>query len=136
MRTLLCCVLFLFVLNFGWSQDLVYQPKNPAFGGDTFNYNWLLSSAQAQDKTEDPDRVDPFNRGSDLNNFSESLNRQLLNQLSRQIVNGQFGESSLEDGSYAIGDFQIDISSTLEGVVITVFDAGTGERSEIVIPYY
>ena len=31
-----------------FSQDLVYKPKNPAFGGDTFNYNWLLSSAESQ----------------------------------------------------------------------------------------
>jgi curli production assembly/transport component CsgF len=22
----------------------VYKPKNPAFGGDTFNYQWLASS--------------------------------------------------------------------------------------------
>ena len=37
------------------AQDLIYQPRNPAFGGDTFNYQWLQSSAQAQDKLKDPD---------------------------------------------------------------------------------
>jgi curli production assembly/transport component CsgF len=30
------------------AQDLVYRPRNPAFGGDTFNYQWLLNSAESQ----------------------------------------------------------------------------------------
>jgi curli production assembly/transport component CsgF len=25
----------------GFAQDLVYKPKNPAFG-DTFNYQWMI----------------------------------------------------------------------------------------------
>jgi hypothetical protein len=43
------------VLLFGpaFSQQLVYRPINPAFGGDTFNYQWLLSFAQAQNKLEE-----------------------------------------------------------------------------------
>ena len=38
------------------AQDFVYTPKNPAFGGNTFNYQWLLSSAQAQDTYKSPDQ--------------------------------------------------------------------------------
>ena len=37
-----------------YSQDLVYKPKNPAFGGDTFNYQWMLSSAESQNFYKDP----------------------------------------------------------------------------------
>ena len=33
-------------------QQLTYEPINPAFGGDTFNYQWLLSSANAQNSFE------------------------------------------------------------------------------------
>ena len=47
----------LLVLTAGLSlqaQGLVYHPNNPAFGGNTFNYQWLLSSAQAQDTHKDP----------------------------------------------------------------------------------
>ncbi len=35
------------------SQQLVYKPVNPAFGGDTFNYQWLLSSANAQNQFDE-----------------------------------------------------------------------------------
>jgi curli production assembly/transport component CsgF len=36
----------------GFAQDL-YKPKNPAFGGDTFNYQWMISSAESQNKFKD-----------------------------------------------------------------------------------
>jgi curli production assembly/transport component CsgF len=35
------------------AQDLVYKPRNPAFG-DTFNYQWLASSAESQNKFKEP----------------------------------------------------------------------------------
>jgi len=118
------------------SQDLVYKPKNPAFGGETFNYQWLLNSAQVQDDTEDTDAIIRSSQSSSLDNFSESLNRQLLSQLSRQLVGNQFGENGLEEGSYTIGDFQVDVTSTIEGLSITIFDSSVGEQTQIVIPFF
>lgn len=118
------------------AQDFVYKPLNPAFGGDSFNYNWLLSSAEAQDNTVDPDRIERATAGSTLDNFTESLNRQLLSQLSRSLIGNNFGTDGLEDGSYTIGNFQIEVTSNLEGVVINVFDTTKGEQTEIVIPFY
>lgn len=118
------------------AQDFVYKPLNPAFGGDSFNYNWLLSSAEAQDDTVDPDRIERATAGSTLDNFTESLNRQLLSQLSRSLIGNNFGTDGLEDGSYTIGNFQIEVTSNLEGVVINVFDTTKGEQTEIVIPFY
>ena len=41
------------------AQGLTYRPNNPAFGGNTFNYQWLLSSAQAQDTHKDPTAKNP-----------------------------------------------------------------------------
>lgn len=117
-----------------FGQDLVYKPINPAFGGDTFNYQWLLSSAQAQDLTEDTRPNDRFER-NDLEDFSSSLNRSILSQLSRQLVSTQFGNEGLEEGSYQIGTFQIDVSDNLEGITISIFDAASGERTEVVIPH-
>ena len=135
-------VLFLFAslmsLNSVQAQDFVYKPINPAFGGDTFNYNWLLSSAQVQDLTEDSrinDRLSQ-NTGLNLDDFAESLNRQLLSQLSRQIATTQFGEDGLEDGIYTVGNFQIDVASTLEGLSITIIDSSLGEQTQIIIPFY
>jgi curli production assembly/transport component CsgF len=40
------------------AQDFVYTPINPAFGGNPYNFNWLLGQAEAQnffeEETEDP----------------------------------------------------------------------------------
>lgn len=130
--SLICCM----PLSSLFSQDLVYKPKNPAFGGETFNYQWLLNSAQVQDDTEDEEAVIRSTQGSSLDNFAESLNRQLLSQLSRQLVSNQFGENGLEDGSYTIGDFQVEVSSTIEGLSVTILDTSVGDQTQIVIPYY
>ncbi|MEO1513505.1 MAG: curli production assembly/transport component CsgF [Bacteroidota bacterium] len=121
----------------GWAsaQDFVYQPRNPAFGGDTFNYNWLLASAQSQDLTTN-DADDGFNSRNSLDSFTESLNRQLLSQLSRQIAVEQFGEEGLEDGTYTVGNFQIDVSSDLDGLSINIQDNSVGEQTQIFIPFF
>ena len=114
-------------------QDFVYTPKNPAFGGDTFNYNWLLSSAQTQNLLEAEETT---NGRSSLETFTESLNRQLLSNLSRQLISSEFGEDSLTDGSYNLGEFTLDVVSTLEGLNLTIFDPTTGEQTQIIIPYF
>lgn len=132
------CVLFVTMgcCSLAQGQDLIYQPKNPAFGGHYLNYSWLLSSASAQDTTKDPEEGQNKEGEGQLDIFSESLNRQLLNQLSRQIIEGQFGESGLESGSYLLGDFQVDIVSGLDGIYITIFDINTGGQTQITIPYF
>ena len=117
------------------AQDMVYKPKNPAFGGDTFNYNWLLSSAQAQNLTKDTS-LDDLSADDTLDDFSESLNRQLLNQLSRQLVTDQFGEAGLTEGSYTLGNFQVDITNSIEGLVVTILDIVAGEQTQVIIPHF
>lgn len=119
-----------------FSQDLKYQPKNPAFGGDTFNYTWLLNSANAQDLTEDTRERTNLSGGNTLDNLAASLERQVLNTLSRDLITTQFGEEGLQEGTYTLGDFQIDVSNTLEGLTITIFDAAQGEQTQIVIPFF
>ena len=119
-----------------FSQDFVYQPKNPAFGGDTFNYNWLLSSAQVQDLTEDPNRPTFGSTRTTAESFAQSINNLLLNQISREIITTQFGEDGFSDGTYELGDFQIDVATTVEGLTITVLDLAQGEQTQIVIPFF
>lgn len=138
MKTLFYLFVFcLLASNHLQAQDLVYQPKNPAFGGETFNYQWLQSSAQAQDKTKDPDaQVNSLLRRSPLQDFQENLNRQILNQLSRQLVAAQFGEEGLAPGSYTVGNFQIDVTEGGSGISISIVDIGTGDRTIVTIPYF
>lgn len=139
MKKLLIFALFIFgCLSEAYSQQLVYQPKNPAFGGNTFNYQWLLSSAQAQDTNKDPNQVDrSLGFGRDpLQEFSESLNRQILNRLSRELVTRQFGEDSIEEGLYTLGDFQIEITDGGGGLNITITDIRTGATTVVEVPFF
>ena len=106
----LLTMVFFFVAGKTYAQDFSYQPKNPAFGGNPYNYSWLMSSAQAQNDIEET-KADPYSRYATdpLKDFSESLNRQILSQLSRQIVSKQFGEDALSAGTYVLGYYQIEV---------------------------
>jgi curli production assembly/transport component CsgF len=115
-----------------FSQQLVYEPINPSFGGSPLNGNWLLSSAQLQDDNEDPAAAitdDP------LADFQDALNRSVLNQLSRSLTESLFGERGLEEGRFELGDFVIDVTQTLDGVNIVIFDLISGNETTIFIPF-
>ncbi|TPE44395.1 curli production assembly/transport component CsgF [Pontibacter mangrovi] len=119
------------------AQDMVYTPKNPAFGGNPYNYSWLQSSAQAQDKLKDPDAETNTGITRDpLQDFKNSLNRQILNELSRKLISNQFGEDGVTPGSYTVGDYQIDVVEGPGGISIDIVDIGTGDRTSVTIPYY
>ena len=118
------------------AQDFVYRAKNPAFGGETFNYNWLISSAQSQNGFTDP--TNPFGReeANPLDDFTESLNRQLLNQISNDLIQSQFGEQGLQEGDYTVGNFNINVTNTLEGIVVTIFDTAIGQQTQLIVPFF
>lgn len=136
MKKILFTLLLASIGSIAMAQDFKYQAVNPAFGGDTFNYNWLLSQAQAQnDYSEDPN-ADPFNRDP-LADFQNDLNRQILSQLSRSLVGDLFGEDgSLNEGTYEIGDYQIEIINGLDGVNIGIFDTSTGGTTTVTVPVF
>jgi curli production assembly/transport component CsgF len=134
-------IAFIAILLFQFSADaqaLVYRPLNPSFGGDTFNYNWLLSSAQVQDKTKDPSLARTAATAKDagaLEDFTTGLNRQLLSTLSRQLFSNQFGEDGIKEGTYQYGDFVVDVSPGSEGLVVKITD-GKGGETAITVPYF
>jgi len=115
------------------SQEMVYKPINPAFGGDTFNYQWLLNSANAQNSFEE--KADfSFGQNSDLDNFTDSLNRQLLNKLTSDLFREQFGDGELTPGTYMFGSLVLEISPSASGLIINILDTQTGDQTQIIIP--
>ena len=118
------------------AQDFVYQPINPAFGGNPYNYSWLLSSASAQNDFKD--ETDPFGFLDEdpLSSFQEDLNNQVLNEISRQLYFNQFGEDGLAEGFYEFGSYEIDVSTTSEGMQIRIIDILTGSETTVIIPFY
>lgn len=127
-------IAFLFMSPlFMTAQELVYKPVNPAFGGDTFNYQWLLNSANAQNTFEEKSDFS-FGDESDLDNFTNSLNRQLLNKLTSDLFREQFGDGDLQPGTYMFGSLVLEISPTADGLLINILDTQTGDQTQIIIP--
>ena len=118
-------------------QDFVYQPQNPAFGGSYLNYSWLLSSAQAQNgfTEEQEDFSSRFERDP-LEDFQQTLNRQILSQITRQVTQDQFGEGGLQEGQYQIGNYQIDVAPGADDIQITILDTTTGSQTTVSVPYF
>lgn len=125
------------------AQNFVYRPTNPNFGGNTFNYSWLLSQAQAQDRTVDLSAQSSLTRTgltsrsttTSLDSFAQSLQSQILNRIANNLINDQFGEGTLQEGTYRFGDFQVEIRNATEGVVVRIVD-GRGGETTITVPYY
>ncbi len=124
------------------AQALIYRPQNPAFGGSTFNYQWLQSSAQAQDKNKDPNAttnssLSGFGQSTtnSLDDFSESLSRQLLSRITSQLLTSQFGEQTLQEGTFQFGDLRVDVTNAANGVNIRIVD-GKGGETTVTVPYF
>ena len=130
MKTFLTTVLVIAFGTVAYGQQLVYKPVNPMFGGDTFNYQQLLASANAQNSFTDPDSR---SRLSGIDQFGENLNRQILGQLSRTLFSDQLGEG-LQPGSFTFGTLALEIFESAEGLVINILDTNTGEQTQIIVP--
>jgi curli production assembly/transport component CsgF len=58
MKFLFILAIFLCGLQVVSGQDFVYKQES-LFGGDTFNYQWLASSAESQNKFKDKINTSP-----------------------------------------------------------------------------
>jgi len=126
----------------GWagtasSQNLVYRPTNPAFGGSPANFQFLLQSAQQQNPTAQDRDFGAF-RDDPLQNFEQRLQRQIFDQLSREIVRQRFGDQVdlTEEGRFDLQNFTIDVNPGPRGVNIRIFNKNTGEESTVQIPRF
>ena len=117
------------------AQEMVWRPLNPAFGGNPGNYGWLLNSANTQNLHEET-RESGFQRDP-LADFQNSLQRQVLSQLTRDIVRREFGEGeALEEQRFEFGEFNIEVSPGDNGVQIRIFNILTGDETSVTIPNF
>lgn len=115
------------------AQDLVYEPVSPTFGGNPFNSQHILGTANAQNKFKDPDSA---SQDSQANIFARQLESRLLSALSSQIVDAIFGENPQERGTIKFGGQTIEFVRGLEDVTLTISDDETGELTTIVVPTF
>ncbi|WP_295031477.1 curli assembly protein CsgF [Shewanella sp.] len=114
------------VANQTQATELVYTPINPSFGGSPLNGSYLLNKANIQnDHTADSAEKDFVTR------FKESLERNILNTVTRGVANGE-----ISDGIYDTGDFRIEVATIGGGVMLTITNLLTGEVTVIEMPTY
>lgn len=126
MKNRMLIVAAFFVALTAHGTELVYTPINPSFGGSALNGSYLLNKANAQnDHTGESSDKDFVTR------FKESLERNILNTITRGVANGE-----ITDGTYDTGDFRIEVASIGGGVMLTITNLLTGEVTVIEMPSY
>tara|TARA_B110000977_G_C11049709_1_gene481851 strand:- start:386 stop:769 length:384 start_codon:yes stop_codon:yes gene_type:complete len=123
----LILTIFLIASAYSYGQQLVYTPINPAFGGSEFNYAWMLSSAESQNKFKDDDALGglgdfDFDFLNDGSLFDGDLGGQNLNGL------------PTTQGTSSNGNLEYEVIEGLDGLIINILNAATGEQSQIIIP--
>ncbi len=116
------------------AQELVYQPVNPSFGGNSFNSSHLLAIASAQNDHKAP--VVDDNGQSQAELFARQLQSRLLSGLAASVTEAIFGDNPQESGIVQFGDQRIEFQRGLDSVTLTIFDAATGTETEIIIPLF
>lgn len=125
------------LLGFGttpaMAQDLVHEPISPTFGGNPFNSNHILGTANAQNDYRDPRSA---GTSSQADIFARQLQSRLLSALSSQLVNAIFGENPQESGTISFGGQTIEFFRSLDSVTIIITNDDTGEETRIVVPLF
>lgn len=126
--------MFLVLSTSSLAQQMVYRPTNPAFGGNPYNYQWMLSSANSQNLYKESGGYG-YERDP-LADFEESLQRQVLSQLTRNLVRDELGENLdlTKESTLEFGEFSINVTPGHDGVKIGIFNVLTGEETNITIP--
>jgi curli production assembly/transport component CsgF len=118
------------------AQEFVYQPINPVFGGSPGNTQYLLNTANNQNPFEGGGGFDRF-RDDPLQNFEDRLQRQVLNQLSREVIQNRFGDIDLtQEGSFDFERFTVDVTPGPSGINIRVFNKQSGESTTVEVPRF
>jgi len=134
MKLKLFFILFIGSTTFAFAQQFSYKPLNPAFGGDTFNYNWLLSSANAQNGFTQPRAA--RDTQTELERFGDRLNQQVLSQISRALLSQQVdavGDFD-QEGTFTFGTLNVEVFESDEGLVINILDTSNGEQTQVIVP--
>ncbi|TVP13462.1 MULTISPECIES: curli assembly protein CsgF [Shewanella] len=110
----------------GQATELVYTPINPSFGGNPLNGSFLLNKAQAQNDNQAAGNEKDF-----VTRFKESLERNIINSITRGVADGD-----ITDGVYDTGDYRVEVASTGSGVMLTITNLLSGEVTVIEMPIY
>lgn len=107
------------------ADELVYQPVNPAFGGNPLNSSFLLSTAEAHRPSKPQKKQSPTDR------FADTIQSALLSRISQKIADAILGESAQDRGTFTVGATQIDFQRDGGQVKINVKDPNGSVTLEV-----
>ena len=122
------------------ASELVYQPINPAFGGNPFNGPFLLETATLRNGHEPNDKgsggsgLTGLSGLSDQDQFVRILQSRLLSDMASKVADAIFGESAQDSGEFRYGSQVVNFSRGLDTISIDIFNETTGERTQISVP--
>ncbi|WP_093187076.1 curli assembly protein CsgF [Pseudovibrio sp. Tun.PSC04-5.I4] len=126
-----------------YSQQLVYQPVNPSFGGYANNTTHLFATANAQ-KTATISGNKGYGTGSgdgtdgsgnslaDL--FVRQLQNRLIYSLADQVSKAIFGEDPKDSGTVSFGDQKVTFVRGDGSIQLQIIDESTGAVTDITVP--
>ncbi len=114
--------------------QLIYTPVNPSFGGNPLNGNYLLGSAQAQNKHEPPSQdlgKSELGQLTALDRFNQTLEQSVLSRISAAATSQLFDNSgNLIPGTVNTQTFTIVVADAGSGLLtITTTDKTTGQTT-------
>ena len=134
-----CLTFSVLVGTAAYGQDLVYQPRNPSFGGEPFYSSHLLGIAQF-DRPDPPEGDDPFGRDrgdTQTDFFVRQLESRILSRLSSDITDAIFGPDADPSGVFQFQDTTIAFETALDGTIrIDITDTLEGGTTTIQVPAF
>ncbi|WP_396596229.1 curli assembly protein CsgF [Dokdonia sp. R86516] len=128
-----CFLVLVAASSFSYAQQFSYKPINPFFGGDTFNYQQLITSATAQNSLTAP--LEEVKEQSELEQFGKQLSQDLLNTINSQLAQQRLDNLNItEEGTFTFGNLNVEVFETFDGLVINILDTTNGEETQIIVP--
>ncbi|MGB9808038.1 MAG: curli production assembly/transport component CsgF [Thermosulfidibacteraceae bacterium] len=131
----IAAIFILLIRTTDFASELIFQFKDPSFGGSPLYGSYLLQQAQIQDKFKES-LTKKSTQKSLVQQFQESLARQIMYQIAYKIVKQAFGETELAAGTYQIGTYLIQVTPLSDRLTVHITDTASGSETVIEVPYY
>jgi len=114
------------------AQELVHRFVSPGFGGNPFNADYLLNTANIHRPSEPEPPAEPAPSEEEL--IARQIQARFLSQLSSDISSAIQNAQPGDSGEFTLGDQIIRFTRTATETRITFVNGRTGTSSELVIP--
>ncbi|MCI0511296.1 curli production assembly/transport component CsgF [Chromohalobacter marismortui] len=107
-----------------WAGDLVYQPINPAFGGDPFYINYLLQTADVQNQYKDDgdEYSSLFEEETTADKFADAIRNTMIAGSASQLSEAIFQDGAPPSGNFSLDGAMVSYETVGDRVVVNISD--------------